>query len=244
MAVCLLLRHGRTTANADGVLAGWTPGVALDGTGRAQAERLGDRLAGLPVRRIVTSPLQRCRETASYVAAHHRAAGVQQDPDLGECRYGAWTGRALKELAEEPLWRTVQDQPSAARFPPSTEFESESIPQLQARAVATVRRIDAEVEAEHGPQALWVAVSHGDVLKTVLADVVGAHLDSFQRLLVAPGAVSLVRYTDRRPFLITMNDTGGGLAELAAPEEREHAAAEAGVVGSGDAPVGGGAGAR
>ena len=99
-------------------------------------------------------------------------------------------GPALKDLAKEPLWKTVQTQPSAATFP-----EGESMAAMQARVVAAVRRRDAAVEAEHGPGAVWVAVSHGDIIKSVLADALGMHLDLFQRIHVDPASVSIVRYT-------------------------------------------------
>ena len=70
---------------------------------------------------------------------------------------------------------------------------------MQARALDAVREPDAEVEAEHGADAVWVAVSHGDVIKAVLADASGIHLDQFQRILVDPASVSVVRYTELRP---------------------------------------------
>jgi 2,3-bisphosphoglycerate-dependent phosphoglycerate mutase len=227
----LLIRHGRTAANAGGTLAGWTEGVALDEEGRTQVRALADRLDGLPVRRLVTSPLQRCRESAEVLAKPlNLEPGVVEE--LGECRYGAWTGRAIKDLADEPLWRTVQDHPSAARFPESDDFAAESLSGMQARALAAVRRLDAEVEAEHGPDALWALVSHGDVIKAVVNDAVGAHFDHFQRIVVGPASLTVIRYTARRPFLALLNDGGSDLAWLQPKDAPE--------VGAGDAPVGGG----
>ena len=213
MATVLLLRHGRTTANSSGVLAGWTPGVGLDDTGRSQVEAVAARLTDLPLARIVASPLQRCQETAAAVSAS-REVDLVTDDALGECRYGAWTGRPIKELAKDPLWSTVQSQPSAVTFPSSQEYEHESMAQMQTRAVQTVRRIDAEVEAEHGPQAVWVAVSHGDVIKAVLADALGTHLDLFQRISVNPASLSVVRYTTSRPYVLRVNDNSSSVADL------------------------------
>jgi probable phosphomutase (TIGR03848 family) len=228
---CLLIRHGRTTSNANGTLAGWTPGVALDEVGRGQAMELAERLRGMPIRAVVSSPLQRCVETAQIVVGALVDVSVQTDERLGECRYGAWTGGTLKELAEEPLWRIVQDHPSAARFPDGEDFMGESIAQMQARGLLAVRDTDARVAAEHGPGALWVLVSHGDVIKSILADAAGAHLDHFQRIVVGPGSLSVVSYTDRRPFVVRLNDGGKDLSALVphAPQD-------------GDAAVGGGAG--
>ncbi|WP_168581527.1 MSMEG_4193 family putative phosphomutase [Gephyromycinifex aptenodytis] len=233
MSTCLLVRHGRTTANSSGVLAGWTPGVELDETGRAAVGDLSRRLSGLPIARIVSSPLTRCLQTADILRSQaFPQIQVQELDALGECWYGAWTGRALSELAQEPLWRTVQDHPSAARFPEDPKHRGESIAEMSARAVAGVRAIDAEVEAEHGPNALWLAVSHGDVIKAILADAAGSHLDQFQRFMVAPASLQVVRYTQRRPFLLRLGDTGADLSALMPPAE---------TAANADAAVGGGA---
>jgi len=226
---CLLIRHGRTTSNANGTLAGWTEGVGLDDIGRGQAADLAERLRGLPIRAVFSSPLQRCVETAQIVARAFVDVTVQTDERVGECRYGAWTGGSLEELAKEPLWRMVQDQPSAARFPDGEMFAGESIVEMQARGLAAVRDFDARVGAQYGPQAMWALVSHGDVIKSILADAAGAHLDHFQRIVVGPASLSVVSYTDRRPFLVRVNDGGTDLSTIV-PSPPGH----------GDAPVGGG----
>jgi probable phosphomutase (TIGR03848 family) len=231
---CLLIRHGRTNANANATLAGWTDGVGLDDIGRGQAVELAERLRGLPIRAVVSSPLQRCVETAQIVVSALVDVTVQTDERVGECRYGAWTGRSLKELAAEPLWRLVQDQPSAARFPDGEMFIGESIAEMQARGLQAVRDIDARVNVEHGPAALWALVSHGDVIKSILADAVGAHLDHFQRIMVGPASLSVVSYTDRRPFLVRLNDGGMDLSAIVAPPSQHGDAHVGGDPGSGD----------
>ena len=235
----LLVRHGRTNANATGVLAGWTPGVTLDDHGVEQARALAQRLAVVPFAAVVASPLERCQETAKHlvdVPGPRSAARpeVVTDDRLGECRYGDWTGRELKALVKEPLWKVVQQHPSAAVFPGP---EGESMRAMQQRALDAVRSWDARVAAEHGDDAVWVAVSHGDVIKAVLADAVGAHLDEFQRITVSPASVSVVRYTATRPFLLRSNDVGGDLAGLVPPPRRRRRPATGGA----DAVVGGGA---
>lgn len=240
MPTLLLIRHGRTTANASGTLAGWTPGVGLDEVGREQAQRLADRLGALPVSRVLTSPLQRTVETATPLAAR-LGLDVETEDDLGECRYGAWTGRPLAELAKEELWQTVQRAPSAAIFPASPEHEHESLAQMSARAVAAVRRRDAEVAQACGPSAVWAAVSHGDVIKAILADAMGTHLDSFQRIVVDPASVSVVRYTGGRPLVLVTNGPGTELAGMVTPPppapadgtSAQGAAADEGVIGGG-----------
>jgi probable phosphomutase (TIGR03848 family) len=250
MATLLLVRHGRTAANAGGTLAGWTPGIGLDQTGRAQAAALAERLRPLSFAAAVSSPLQRCQETAAVALAPPGPSGprpqLQTDDRLGECRYGDWTGRALKELAKEPLWRVVQAHPSAARFPGP---EGESMPAMQHRAVEAVREHDAAVGEAHGDGALWVAFSHGDVIKAIIADALGMHLDSFQRIVVEPGSVSVIRYTPLRPFALRVNDIGGDLSGLNPPPGRARRAkaartsnAAASDPAASDAAVGGGTG--
>lgn len=236
MPTCLLVRHGRTAANASGTLAGWTPGVHLDEHGEAAAHELGRRLAELPIRLVATSPLERCLRTAELVGQGRAPLEVVED--LGECRYGAWTGRPLSELAKEPLWRVVQDQPSAAVFPDGEDYPAESIAAMSARAVAAVRRLDAQVAAEHGEHALWMAVSHGDVIKAILADAAGSHLDQFQRFVAGPASLSVVRYTPGRPFVERVNDTGADLSRLAPPPKQ--VSSETDEPHPDDAAVGGG----
>ncbi|PPF77694.1 histidine phosphatase [Subtercola sp. Z020] len=226
MATVILLRHGRTSANATGVLAGRTAGVKLDAVGREQAVRAADRLAAVPLVAIVTSPLERCRQTARSVLDRQAdpLPPTSLEKGIVECDYGDWQGRKLSELAKEPLWSVVQSQPSAAVFP-----GGESLAGMQARSVAAIRRLDAEIEAEHGAGAVWVAVSHGDIIKSVLADALGMHLDLFQRISVGPASLSIVHYGASRPDVVATNTDSGDLSWL-----RRTAPAA-------DAPVGGGA---
>jgi probable phosphomutase (TIGR03848 family) len=205
----LFVRHGRTNPTSAAVLAGRMPGIRLDGVGRAQARSLADRLAGVRLAAVVSSPLERCLETASALTSQRGRPEVEVDDRLTECDYGDWTGQPLAVLARRKLWRIVQAHPSAATFP-----GGESLRSIQARAVEAVRSHDARVAADAGPDAVWVAVSHGDVIKAVVADALGLHLDLFQRLVVDPGSVTIVRYADLRPFVIRLNDTGGDLSGL------------------------------
>jgi probable phosphomutase (TIGR03848 family) len=210
MATVLLVRHGRTTANAAGVLAGRTPGVRLDDVGRAQAERTAERMAVVPVAGVVTSPMERCRETARIILAR-QPPGLTPSVASGitEADYGDWQGRPLAELAREPLWSVVQSRPSQAVFP-----GGESMATMQRRSVAAIRRRDKSFEAEHGPGAIWVAVSHADIIKSILADALGMELDRFQRIFVAPASVSIVRYGSGNPEVLATNTDSGDLAWL------------------------------
>jgi probable phosphomutase (TIGR03848 family) len=226
VATVLLLRHGRTAANANGGLAGRQP-VELDETGRSQAAAAGARLRAVPLAAVVTSPLVRCRQTLELALPDVTPA---VDDGLTECGYGDWEGQPLSKLAKEPLWRVVQQHPSAAVFP-----NGEAMAAMSARAVAAVRRWDAAVAQQHGPDALWLACSHGDVIKAIVADALGLHLDEFQRIVADPASVTAIRYTPTRPFLIRLNDTAD-LSALVPPKRRRRRRP------SSDAVVGGGAG--
>lgn len=219
----LLLRHGRSTANTAGALAGRSAGVDLDDTGRAQAAGLAERIGALPIKALVCSPLLRCERTIAPLAAALDLTPVVDDR-LSEVDYGAWTGRKLADLVSEELWSVVQAQPSAAVFP-----DGEGLAQVQARAVAAVRDHDRRLAEEHRADVLWLACTHGDVIKSVVADALGTHFDSFQRINVDPASLSVIRYTRLRPLVLHVNHTGAGLAAaLSAPADP-----------TGDAPVGG-----
>ena len=219
----ILLRHGRSTSNTAHTLAGRSDGVDLDDKGLEQAQGIVERIGSLPVKAIVRSPLLRCERTVAPLAA---ALGLEPvvEERLSEVDYGQWTGRKIGELFKEPLWAVVQQQPSAAVFP-----DGEGLARVQARAVEAVREHDQRLAAEHDTDVLWVACTHGDVIKAVVADALGTHLDSFQRITADPASMSVIRYTAVRPFVMHVNHTGAALtaALLAKPEP------------SGDAVVGG-----
>ncbi|MCM2390350.1 histidine phosphatase family protein [Streptomyces albipurpureus] len=250
MATLILVRHGRSTANTAGILAGWTPGVHLDDHGAAQAAALPDRLAGLPLATVVSSPLERCVQTVQPLLDARPELRFETDDRVGECHYGDWSGRKLSELADEPLMQVVQQHASAAVFP-----GGESMRAMQARAVDAVRDWNQRIDAEHGGDAVYAICSHGDIIKSIVADALGMHLDLFQRVHVEPCSVTAIRYTRTRPFLLRLGDSGE-LGSLA-PRDRGEGASSGrsadggdgeGTVdtgtGDGDAVVGGGTGAR
>ncbi len=223
MPTVLFLRHG-LTAKTGPVLTGWTPGVPLDDRGTAQARAVAARLAGLRLDAVVTSPLERCVQTAQAVLdARKEPGGLHVEERFGEVRYGDWTGRELKELAEEPLWKVVQAHPSAVVFPGP---DGEPLASAQLRAVRAVREWNERL----GPDAVYAVCSHGDIIKALVADALGLHLDQFQRIQVDPASLTVVRYTELRPFLVRLNDRGEDLSGLVPANQ-----------GDGDAPVGGGA---
>lgn len=226
MTTVLLIRHGRSVANTAGVLAGRGEGVELDDTGRDQATDVARRLAGIDLAAAVTSPILRCQQTTELALAEHPDAARHTEDRLTECDYGDWTGSKLSDLATEDLWKVVQRTPSAATFP-----GGESMPAMSARAAAAIRGWDARIGEEHGPTAAWVAVSHGDVIKAILADALGLHLDLFQRIVVDPASVSMINFTAGRASVITMNSTGADLAAMV-PKAPAKDAAVGGGLGS------------
>ena len=205
MTTVLLVRHGLTALTGP-ILSGWTPGLHLDDRGRAQVASLGERMRAIPLAAVVTSPLERCRETADAVlAGREPAPPLHVDERIGEVHYGSWTGRPFKELTKDPLWRVVQGHPSAAVFP-----EGEGLAAMAARASEAVRDWNVRL----GQDATYALVSHADVIKALIADALGLHLDSYQRITVDPASLTVIQYAALRPFVIRVNDTGGGVEAL------------------------------
>jgi probable phosphomutase (TIGR03848 family) len=253
----LLVRHGLTAVTGQ-LLTGWTPGIGLDERGRAQAKALGERLASVPLDAVVTSPLDRCRQTVDGILAA-RSRDLETSPAtpvpavderVGECKYGDWTGEPLQELVKDPLWPVVQAHPSAVRFPGP---DGESMLDMQHRAVTAIREWNAQL----GKDATYLVCSHGDVIKAIVADGLGLHLDQCQRIVADPCSLTVIRYTSLRPFVLRMNDTGGGVDDLLPRPEpatndtaanngkadaANRTAGQASLSAESDAVIGGGAG--
>lgn len=197
MTVLVLIRHAHTDT-AGTRLTGWERGVRLNDLGRRQAGALVERLDGVPVRAIYSSPLERCRETAAPLAKA-RGLSVSVRRSLLEVDYGDWTGRPIAGLRRTRLWRVVQQTPSRTRFP-----GGESLLEVQTRAVAEVERI-----ALDHPRDLVAIVTHADVVRLLLLHYAGMHLDDLQRLVVDPASASVVALGDGAPRIVKVNDTGG-----------------------------------
>ena len=197
MTTLVLVRHGHTDT-AGKRLTGWTPGVHLNARGREEAERLVGRLDGVRIDAIVSSPLERCRETAAPLAKARRLA-VRIRRAWIETGYGDWTGRSISQLRRTRLWRTVMNAPSNGRFP-----GGESLLEVQARAVEAA--LDA---AREHPRGTVAVVSHADVIRLLLAHVAGAHPDHLHRWNVDTGSISAVSLSDGVPRLLAVNDTDG-----------------------------------
>lgn len=234
MPVIVLLRHGVSSANTAGILAGRGPGVSLTDEGVGALENTLRMLPRRHFHRLLHSPLLRCEQTATIAASRIEADTVEVCDDLIELDYGEWTGRELKALTDEPLWATVLQRASQARFP-----GGESIAEAADRAVGRVRSLVAELRAEEKtpktpettsepasgkPSAQqndvtrWaMLVSHGDIIKAIIADSLGMPLDEFQRISVAPGSYTIIDCNGPRPVLTAMSVTAAGLADGPGP---------------------------
>ena len=190
----LLVRHGQTPTTGDR-LPGRARGLHLSDEGRAQAQAVGERIAALPkVDAVYSSPLERTRETAGFIA-ERRDLRVTTERSLLECDFGDWTGGELKALRKAPEWRAVQRYPSGFRFP-----NGESFVEMQTRVVSTLERL----RRSH-PGGTVVAVSHADPIKAATAAAVGTHLDLFQRIVISPCSVTAIAYGDGGPVVLTVN---------------------------------------
>jgi probable phosphomutase (TIGR03848 family) len=205
MRLLLLLRHA-VTEHTGARLSGWTPGLHLSEEGRRQADGLAGRLGPVAVDALYASPLERCQETAAVVAGA-KGLKIETLEDVGEVRYGEWTGRTLKELGKEPLWKVVQATPSAARFP-----DGESLFEMQARSVLAVERL-----REAHPKQVVAVCSHADVIKALVCHYLGMHLDLFQRVVVSPASVTAIAFGPV-PYLVRLNEVGGN-SDLAPPKK-------------------------
>jgi probable phosphomutase (TIGR03848 family) len=201
MGVLLLVRHGRTSANVEGILAGRLPGVLLDEVGERTVRDLAQRLREVPVKQVVTSPLERTVATADLLFGTRVV--TDRDVRLVECDYGTWQGRALSELAKLDEWSTVQSAPDTFTFP-----EGEAMSAMADRAVSCIQEWDQRVTAEYGDSAVWAAVSHGDVIKAIVAHALGTPLAKFQRIMVDPASVTVIRYGEHGSAVLKLNDAG------------------------------------
>lgn len=205
MTLVVLIRHAHSIANGTGILAGRSEGVLLSPAGRKQANELARRLGTIPVKSLRSSPMERCEQTISpwlkKMAKVNLSLRVDIDQDLSEVDYGEWTGRKLRTLSKEGLWKQVQEVPSQVTFP-----EGESLAGMQERAMRALERGLAKRGKGH-----VILVSHGDVLKSIIAASLNMHLDEFQRIVVDPASVSILDYSSTKPRLILMNDSRSAL---------------------------------
>ena len=197
MTIFYLVRHG-VTSHTGRRLSGRMPDVHLTETGLSEAEGAATSLASVRLKAVYSSPIDRCLATARIIAKSH-GLPVRTRKDLSEVEYGSWTNKSLKSVARTKLWSSVQRWPSGTRFP-----DGESFVEIQTRGVAVLE----DLRTRH-PKDQVCVVSHGDVIRLVMAHYMGVHLDLFQRIQVGPASISVLGIGDSGPTVLTLNSPPG-----------------------------------
>lgn len=213
MTRIVLLRHAHSIANGKGILAGRAVGVKLSEKGLAQSIELAAQLIGISFSEIRISPMQRCSETVAPLIANLKdgkgAPKIIVDDDLAEVDYGKWTGKKLTSLYRHKLWKVIQSNPSAMYFP-----DGEGMAQMQSRALRALH--NSVVDSNNRPKIL---VSHGDVIKSIVASVLGTHLDNFQKIVIDPASITVLDYQNGDFKVITVNQGVGSIKGLLGAEK-------------------------
>jgi len=211
----VLIRHAHSESNASGILSGRIPNVHLSQKGVKQSGELATRLGTFPVAQLRISPMERCFETISpwineYILKSSPNFEPTIEPLLNEVDYGQWSGKRLVALSRKKEGKTVQDSPSRMYFP-----GGEGIAAMQARAMSAVHQA-----AELSDSKVAVFVSHGDVIKSIVASALGMHLDEFQRIIIDPASVSVIEYSSVKPRILLVNDTRAVVTDLLQASKR------------------------
>ena len=211
----VLIRHAHSEANAAGILSGRLPNVHLSDRGLEQSEHLAVRLGNFPVATLRISPMERCFETISpwinsIVLPNNPRFEPIIDQELTEVDYGTWSGKKLAVLSKNKLWKIVQEAPSRMYFP-----SGEGIAQMQSRAMTSVHEA-----VSTKAKGAAVMVSHGDVIKSIVASALGMHLDEFQRIVIDPASISILDFSTTKPRVLLLNDSRSVVTELLVTPKR------------------------
>ncbi len=180
MALILLVRHGQTDENVSGRISGQGP-APLNARGQEQAKLAGQVLASLNVTRLISSPVVRAHQTAT-ILDEHLQLGIEQEPDLCEVGYGDWEGQTFQAVRDSPAFKLALNDPINAVFP-----NGESLVSVQQRGVRVVETI------RQGPaKDVVVLVSHGDVIRMLVAHYLGMTFNDYRRVTIDNGAISVI----------------------------------------------------
>ena len=198
MTTVYLVRHGRTPANEKGILAGRTKGVFLDELGVLQAEILAKTLENIEFKKIIVSPMERCQQTAKILnQSSKKPIKPNIESGISECDYGNWSNKKLSALRKKPLWKNIQERPSVVEFP-----NGEKMSHMLDRMKTTIFENAQKLKNDEN----LLVVSHGDPIRSFIADSLGIHLDNFQRITIDPCSLSIVRIVDGNVQVITVNN--------------------------------------
>lgn len=190
----ILVRHA-VTAETGKKLSGRNPGIPLNASGRKAAHEAAANLASLELAAIYTSPIQRCRETASILAKPH-GLRPRTRQSIIEVDYGRWTGRGLKSLYRLKAWRSLMADPAGFRFP-----SGETLDEVRKRSLRSIQQLVLRHQDE-----TVMAVSHGDVIRSIVAHSISGSVQTIHRLHVAPLGITIVNVgEDGPPFAATVN---------------------------------------
>jgi len=194
-----LVRHGRTPANEKGILAGRTKGIFLDDTGIKQAEAVAKSLSQIRFKKIIVSPMERCQQTTKIIIT-----GMDKTPKpviesgINECDYGDWSNKKLSSLRSKPLWKTIQEKTSLVQFP-----NGEKMNQMLTRVKNAIFEHALKLKSDEN----LLVVSHGDPIRSFIADCLGIHLDNFQRITIDPCSVSVVIISNDNVQVVSVNNS-------------------------------------
>jgi probable phosphomutase (TIGR03848 family) len=225
VARLVFIRHAHSRANDAGILSGQLPGISLSKKGKKQAQELVERLGASSFDSIRVSPMQRCEETIAPWINSRYSRGMksyQIDESLIEMNYGTWSGRKLSSLSREKMWKEIQERPSTVQFP-----QGERMKAMQKRALMSIS--DALEEKENGTHLF---VSHGDVLKALVASLLKMKLDDFQSLVIDPASVTVIDFDGSKSRLLAFNDSHSPIAPMTSMEKSTKALLGGGARGS------------
>ena len=194
-----LLRHALSVANDSGVLAGQISGISLSKSGQEQAHTLVKRIGAMKFESVRVSPMQRCQETIAPWVASSYGSGIGQyllDDQIIEMDYGNWSGKKLSRLSREKLWKQIQSSPSKVTFPGGEKFTA-----MQKRSFKTIQELGAGKKGSN-----HLVVSHGDVIKAIVASCLKMKLDDFQSLIIDPASLTVIDFDGDTARLIAYND--------------------------------------
>lgn len=214
----LIIRHGQTTWNVEHRLPGQLPGVTLNETGRQQAARLAEALSVLPISTIISSPLERARETAEFVA-NGRDLPIYLEPELMDTNVGPWAGQVIGELSKnDPNWKAYVKDPTVA--PEGIE----TFPQVQQRVVAAIEHWCTQENIGAYP----AFVAHADVVKLLVAHYTGLAAGRAGTITIDNASVSVVELEkDQHPHVLAIGwSPNPGWLKLPIPEPSPEKIAE------------------
>jgi len=188
-----LLRHAQSEANLRGILAGPDNSVNLSDTGRKQSVKVSKHLQNINFQEIYCSPISRCLQTIQPLLGSKPSIQVVQEVKIQEMNYGQWNGKDLKALSKKRDWQSIQSAPSKFTFP-----DGESFNQLRRRVSSFL----SEISDKDGP---LLVVSHGDVIKMILACTLDLPTDKFQNFVIEPASISIVHYGSKAKNIISVN---------------------------------------